>query len=466
MSKLPEERKDSTTDFFLKFISRQRNNEHKTKNEKNNEKKDHSVINLTYSSMGKIINAINSLLDRILTNSLAVKIFSLILAVMLVLTVNGGSLNSIFSTPNSGEYLTKVPVNVIGLQGDYSVSGMPSTVSVAVIGPSLSIYSTKLTNNYYVSVDLSSYGTGNHTVELKPQNFAGDLKVTVVPQTVSINISTKVTKTFKLGYKFINKNSLDSKLSVSVDSMSQSKVEVTGTQENIDKIVSVKAAINLSGVTQSFEQSSKIYAYDRSGKKVNVEITPSKVNVECTVSSYSKEVPINVEYTGATASGYGVKSVTLSQDKVRIYGSKSKLKSIEAVTVKVNVSDMSDDAVLKDLKLTSNSSIYKMSVSRVDASVDIEPAITKTFIGVPINIINNSLNYTVSFKTNEDKVNVVVTGVQSVLDALTNDDLTAYIDMSGLKPGKNTVTVNITGTNGSLQYAIVGNNQIEITVKE
>ena len=41
----------------------------------------------------------------------------------------------------------------------------------------------------------------------------------IVPQTVTVKITQKVTKTFELGYKFSNEDSMDSKYSVSVESI-------------------------------------------------------------------------------------------------------------------------------------------------------------------------------------------------------------------------------------------------------
>ena len=44
-----------------------------------------------------------------------------------------------------------------------------------------------------------------------------DLQVMIVPQTVNVKITQKITKTFELGYNFINEEELDNKYSVSVE---------------------------------------------------------------------------------------------------------------------------------------------------------------------------------------------------------------------------------------------------------
>ena len=70
----------------------------------------------------------------------------------------------------------------------------------------------------------------------------------IVPQTVNVKITQKYTETFELGYDFINEDKIDSKYSVSVESMEHQQVEIRGSQDIIGKINTVKANIDLSGI--------------------------------------------------------------------------------------------------------------------------------------------------------------------------------------------------------------------------
>ena len=285
MSKKDQEHRDSTTDFFLKFISKEKENPEKLEEKHLTTQ----MINAEIDSKGesfvngaiKVMNFINSTLDKMLQSGLSLKILSFILATILLFTVNGGNFDSIFSTPNSGDYIQSVPVKIENLQDDFVVAGMPETVSVGLVGPSIDIYNTKFMKNYEVYADFSGVGEGEQTVELKSRNFSSNLEVLIVPQTVTVTVSQKVTKTFSLGYHFKNEDSLISKSSVSVDSMEHSEVEVRGSKDNIDNVYSVQAIIDLKGVTDSFTQKCKIKAYDRSGKALDVNVIPSTVKVDC-----------------------------------------------------------------------------------------------------------------------------------------------------------------------------------------
>ncbi|WRK53366.1 CdaR family protein [Coprobacillaceae bacterium CR2/5/TPMF4] len=324
------------------------------------------------------------------------------LAIILLLTING-SITNIFTAPNGGDYLYDVPIKVEGLQSDYDVVGLPETVNVALVGPSLDIYTTKISGNYEVIADFSTLGEGEHTIELKSEGFPNDLQVMIVPQTVTVRITQKVTKTFELGYDFINEDKMDEKYSVSVESMEHNAVEVQGSQDDIDRINSVMATIDLDGVNKNFEQDARIHAYDRSGEEVDVEIIPKTVKVNCSVSSYSKEVPITPTYTGQFASGYGLENITLSKDRVRIYGKEELLNSINEVHVEIDISNVSSNKTYERLQITGTENINKMDFDTIDAQIQVGSTTTTTISDIPINVINNENNYKVNFASGQDK---------------------------------------------------------------
>ena len=463
----PSIKKDTTTDFFLNFINRQKS-ENKKSEKQSSIKPNEELLNVKNKSFEFIYKALNSLnlfLDRMLQSNLSMKILSFIIAIVLLFTING-NINNIFSTPNGGDYIYDVKISVRGLQDDYDVVGLPETVNVALVGPSLDIYSAKIAKNYKIIADFSSLGEGDHTIELKSEGFPTNLQVMIVPQTVSVKITQKYTETFELGYDFINEDKMDSKYSVSVESMEHQQVEIRGSQDVIGKINTVKANIDLSGINKSFEQDAKIYAYDRSGKKLDVEIIPDSVHVQCDVSSYSKEVSIVPEYVGQFESGYGLKEVTLSRDKVRIYGKEELLNSINSVYVMIDISGLSGDKTYEKLQIAGIEKINKLSFDTVDASLKVSPAVKKTITDIPINVINNNHDYQVVFANESDKVSIEVEGVEELLNNVSANDFNATIDIENLKSGINTVKVDLSTSKSYLNYRLLSPEKIRITLKK
>lgn len=466
MSKNNQEHRDSTTDFFLNFISKEK--------EKPKTEEKHITpqsINDEIDSRGrafvngaiKVMNFINSTLDRMLQSGLSLKILSFILATILLFTVNGGNFENVFSTPNSGDYIQQVPVKIENLQDDFVVAGMPETVSVGLVGPSIDIYNAKLMKNYEIYADFSGIGEGEQTVELKSSNFSNDLEVLIVPQTVTVTVSQKVTKTFSLGYRFKNEDSLKDKHSVSVDSIEHSEVEVRGSQDNIDNVYSVEAIIDLKGVTDSFTQECKVKAFDRSGKALNVSVIPSTVKVDCSLSNYSKTVPLVPEYTGNVANGYAIDQMTFSKDKVKIYGDESKLKDINNIKVKVDVSDLEEGRTFKDLKLLSVSGVNKMSFTKVDGTITLVPSEQRQFTDIPIQIKNGKEN---NVSMSSGTCNLTVIGTSDRINALTNDDIKVYVDVVGLKKGRHNVKLEVELSDETLTYRLDSDEQIRVNIKK
>lgn len=463
----PSIKKDSTTDFFLNFITRQ-----KSENKKNDKpmviKANDDSFNVKDKAFGilyKTVNSLNVFLDRMLQSNLSMKILSFIMAVVLLFTING-SINNIFSTPNGGDYINDVKIDVQGLQDDFDIVGLPATVNVALVGPSLEIYTAKIAKDYKVIADFAGLGEGDHSIELKSEGFPSNLQVMIVPQTVNVKITQKVTKTFELGYNFINENEMDNKYSVSVEAMEHQQVEVRGSQDTIGKINAVRAAIDLKGIKDDFEQRAKIYAYDRSGKKLDVEIIPNTVKIQCDVSSYSKEVSIVPQYTGQFESGFGLESITLSKDKVRIYGKEELLNSINSVYVTIDISGLSSDKSYSKLLISGIEKINKLSFDTVDAALRVSPAVKKTITDIPVNIINNENNYQVTFANGQDKVSIEVEGVEAKLNDVSINDFNAIINLEDLKSGINTVKVDLTSNKGYLSYKLVSPEKITITLRK
>lgn len=456
------EQRDSTTDFFLKFISKEKDKQdqkHSTSKTINSEidSKGETIV----KGIVKIVNLINATVDKMLQSSLSLKILSFLLATILLFTVNGGSFDSIFSTPNSGDYIKDVPIKIENLQNDYVITGMPKTVSVGLVGPSIDIYNTKLMKKYEIYADFSGVGEGEQTIELKSRNFSNELEVLIVPQTVSVTVSQKVTKTFELGYRFKNEDSLTAKSSVSVDSIEHSEVEVKGSQAMIDNVYSVEAIIDLEGVTDSFTQNCKIKAYDRSGKVLDVDVVPSTVKVDCSLSNYSKMVPLVPEFTGNIAEGFAVDKMIFSTSEVQIFGDESKLKNIDDIKVKVDVSDLQEGKTFKDLKLVNLPDVNKMSFTTVDGTISVGQAVSKQFTGLKVKLRKDE-DQEVDMAANSFDVNII--GTQNNVDKLKKEAIELYVDASGLKKGRHNLKIEVELGDKTLRYQIDNESLIRVNV--
>ncbi len=466
MPKNRDNRRTSTTDNFLKTIAKQQSKSESKKTERE-EYYGYATITNKLKNFGvMVINSLNSFFDRTLSSRGAVSVLSFVFTMLLAFYVNGGDFSSILRTPTSGEFLNEVPVSIRGLDNDLVCLGAPESVTLGLIGPSLDIYSTKLSSDYSIYMDLSDATVGQMTVDLNATGFPRDLQVLIVPQNTTVTIAQKITQTFPLDYEFINRNELGNDLSVSVESLEHQEVEVSGAQSQIDLINSVKAQVDVADQTGSFVQDCPIVAYDRSGNALDVTITPGTVEATCSVSDYSKEVNIVPEYVGQLSSGYAITDITLSDTVVKIYGKEEDLNSISSVSCNIDISDLKNDVSFEDLSLNIPSEVYKASLSSVDVDLKIdENSSTRIIQNIPITLTNNANNYNVTFATNESAASLRITGPAYEIARLTASDIVAAIDMTNVKIGTSTVPVKIT-IDDIFTYVFVSLDEVEITVSQ
>lgn len=450
---------DSTTEFFLKVVQKEKNQTTKETNTMDNLSNKKAK---TIEKFGNFYNYINQIFDRILASKLSIMILSLLMAGVLFYSISGGD---ILTSPTSGETLKDVPVTVEGLDDSLELTGVPSKVSVALIGPSLDIYMTKISKNYDVYLDFKDYEKGEYTVNLKGRNFPDTLQVIVIPETLKVKISPKVSAKFDLNYRFVNENELDSKYSVSVEEMAVSNVTVRASLETLQKIDKIEACIDVSQKHEAFEQDSPIKAYDRNGKELNVEIAPTTVHVKCQVTSYNKVVDVKANFIGDIPLGYQISNFTLSQKQVTIYGLEEKIKDISEVSVDIDVSSLKASTTISGATIKKTVGINKISSDTIDVDIEIEKVITKKFEKIPITVLNNSKNYAVSFAGEGKYATVSITGSESKLATFTADNIQATIDIDGLRVGTRKVNVKVATDDEKLKIELLSSSKVTINIE-
>ncbi len=460
-----DHKKTSTTDNFLKFVSRQNTDEKKERVENKSTKSDDITVsfNKFFSSLAKALNILNASIDKTLSSKGMLKIVSFVITLILVFILNGGSLDNVLSVPTSGDSINDVPVVVEGLSKDYVITGVPETADVILVGSSLDIYSVKNSSDFEVVVDVSTLSEGEHTVELKAINHPHNLEVVVVQGSIPIKISSKSTQTFPLGYQFVNEDELNQEYSVGLTSIGLETVEVKGAVDTLSKINKVEATIDVANVTKSFEQTADIVATDINGNVLDVEITPNTVEVSCSVASYSKKVPITVLKKGDVSEGKAIKDITLTQSEVTIFGDESSLNEIDTVYVDVNVDGISGTIIINNISLTPIEGVNKMSVNTVNASVEVEESSEKTIENIGIIGVDNDNIENIVY---DEMCDVKITGAKSVIDKITEENITAAVDITGLTNGVHTLPVLVTVENKYVIVELLSNKEIEIEIDD
>ncbi len=165
--------------------------------------------------------------------------------------------------------------------------------------------------------------------------------------------------------------------------------------------------------------------------------------------------------TGTPATGYEVKSVTITPSSVVAAGDETTLDTLDALFIEqaVDVSDM-DASFSTEVKIRKPAEITYLSASSVMVSVEIGPVITtKEFTGISLSISGTDDKLSASSETRN--VDVSVTGPQLTLNALRSSALSAYVSTTGLTEGTYALPVllAIDGVdNEDISYSITPQN--------
>lgn len=414
----------------------------------------------------KAFRSVSSWIDFVLFNQRFAKLVALCLAIVLFLVLNGPTKSSVFvSNIKSVVTLENVKVSKNISESVYEVTGLPETVTVDVKGENADVqFATQQKDSYQVVADLEVFGEGTHEVKLEPLNFSDKVDVTIQPSTALVTIKKKISRSFNLGYDYINTDKLDKIYSLAEPEFSQKEVIVRASEETINKIAYVKALIDVEGIKADFIQDAPLVAYDQEGEKIAVDILPEKVTVNVGVSTPQKEVKIEIVPEGTMPDGFAIESYTLDHSLITIYAPQKVLDEVEKVTINVPVTKIKADTTIT-MPVMLPAGVSKGNISKVKISLKVAKAETKDLNDVAITYKNYDDRYKIVLGDTSAKTSVVLKGAKSVIDSIKPEDISVVMDLEGYnKPGTYEIPLKVDGKNKLASY-ILKNSTIKITLE-
>ncbi len=394
-------------------------------------------------------------LESWLSKSNTLLFISLALAIIMFIVIDQKIL--VYSD-NSAEILRNQPVNTIFNSEAYVVEGLPSNVDITLIGSKADLYIAKQAPAGEVTVDLSSLKPGQHKVELKYSQASTSIEYKVNPNIATVYIYPKVSDTRTVTVDLLNQDLLSPKLIVDSVNIDTDKVVIKGADYQVKKAATVKALIDVTNIAKQEVgtytlKDVELKAYDTDGNAVDVEVVPQTVEATVKITSPSKTVPLKIIPTGSVAFGQAISSITQSVNEVTIYGPEDVLSSLQFIPIEISVDGIKDKTDY-NVEIERPSGVRYMSVNMIKASVFLDTVSEKTIDGVKIDVRGLGPNMSAQGRTAADTtVSVTVKGVSSVIDKITSDDITAYVDLKGLESGEHKgVNVQVSGTDVRVEY--------------
>jgi len=325
-------------------------------------------------------------------------------------------------------------------------------------------------NRNPVMVPLSASCAG-----ISPANIS--LSRVAIPITIENVASKELPITISTGDTVPNKN-------YEIGSLTPDKtsITVTGAESIISQIDSVVAVINVTNMSANGERTATLQFIDKdqnaiSRDQIEDDVTISgdgEVKVYVELWKKISGVKFDVNYSGNPAEGYRVSTITTSPDEITVSGNDDAIEALakagNTITIpadRVNVegksSDVVLDVVIADL-LPENMKVAASMNDYVTVYVTILPEDSREFtVDVDnIELKNLGSNLSVSYSNTDVNVKVRATGSKPV-SSLKASDISASIDLMGLRVGEQQVPVEITLPDG---YELVEPVEITITLKE
>ena len=392
--------------------------------------------------------------EKMFSKKSSLIVFSLLLAVGIFYYIDTKS-TTISQT--SAEVLYNQKVNAIYNEESYVIEGIPETVDITMIGRRSDLYLAKQLPIDTVDVDLKDLKPGTHEVSLKYKGAINSVSYKIDPSVATVIIYPKMSKVRTVTADIVNQDKLNSKLSISKVELDRKEVIIKGAQYQLDKVATVKALVDISKIDNPTVGTTKLtdiklVAYDMKGIIIDVEIVPTSIEATIEIASPSKTIPVRIVPEGKVAFGKAISKITSSVESVTIYGDDATLETIKSIEVPVNV-----DGLNSTKKYTATikkpGGIREISESSTIVNVSVENETSKEIENIQLQYENLSDRYSINAASDADKsVTVVVKGVQSVIDTITEENIKVYVDLTGYGPGTHDIDVIVEGSDVRVTY--------------
>ncbi len=256
-------------------------------------------------------------------------------------------------------------------------------------------------------------------------------------------------------------------------------VKAVGPKDIINSIDKIGFFVTLTDLEEDYNfESETLNAYDKDGNIIDdksIFISPDKVVGYAKISK-TKIVPVKIKEKGSISSDLQINSKSLDITEVKITGSKDLLdNTTEIYTDAIDLSKITEVNKVNNVKLTIPEGILivkeedgkQKAVDEVEVNVayNISKLVTKNLPPLDVNI--NNLDPAYKAQLNPNKVSVILSGKQSYIDDLGDNDVTVNVDLSNLTEGTHQVPikVNVLGDiKDHIKIESVGQEKIEVII--
>jgi YbbR domain-containing protein len=366
-------------------------------------------------------------------SDILLKVFSLILSfalwVYIINVENPTKTMKVYNVPVRLENLENISEQNLALLPNQEVM-----VTLTVKGPASEVYRT-VASNFRVVADLDD-------LALKKGENEIPIEITSYPSGLDITPSSSVKAKIYLDNYLEREVNIVSEYAASPGTghfvagvtINPTSATVKGPAEYVNKVTSLVARGTKENLLENYKEIVALTPVDENGNTVsNVIISPLYVEVNVLVYK-TKTVPLNVVTEGTVNEGLELKSLTVTPQEIVIAGPDNLLDQITKIdTEKILLRTITETKALLQSIILPDGITAVNGVSNVTVNAEVEAFGSKT---VSKKITTLGLGEGLEVVLSTSSINIVLSGPESKLLEVTEDVLTAELDLSNLQPGQ------------------------------
>lgn len=343
---------------------------------------------------------------------------------------------------------SRLPIQLLTDDGMVIINDDVTTAQVTIRAPQ-SVWNVLEANDISVVADLSKKPSGKYIIPLSAALSAArrGTVTDIQPSQITVELARRSEQLVSVN---VLRTGDPPPGFIATSTTSEQTVRITGAEDNVERVVAAQARINMQDERAGFTRNVPLIAVDAQGNEVdNVTIAPAEVTVTVDIRTRPDvyELAVIPQLSGEPPLGYFRSSYEWEPKTVIVRGDAGIIQTMNGfiATEAIDLTGKTE-TFTQHIKLVLPEGVTMPEQVDVNVTVEIKPIeVRREFNNIPV--LTQGLDtddYAITIQP--DRISVIVTGPQLVLDALTANDLSVIAPLTGLGVGKHQVTLRASVT--------------------
>ncbi len=347
--------------------------------------------------------------------------------------------------PAESAVFPNLPIEVRGLANDLDVRVALGTATVSVQAPQ-DVLGRIHAGDFQVYVDATGLAPGTHRVDVKIQHTNDFVQARVDPAQITLQVGLHGTKTLSVQPRPLGRPYAGYQLEP--QTVDPRQVTVSGPQEQVDRVVSVVAEIDVEGKQTVQSGLVRPRALDAANQPISgLTFDPELVKITAPIQQQLdyKTLALHVQLDGEPASGFRVTDINIDPTSLTVQGSPELLGELNVLeTAPVSLAGVTQTVNSQvEIRLPPGVVLSPNQPTTVKVRVAVEELTARLTQSVRIRTVG--LGSGLEALLNPDRIEVRVSGPFDALQDIDPNSFSVTVDLTGQGPG--TFDVELTAAN-------------------